>query len=350
MKSPVSAGLFLYYLSRIENEIASSRTLAYICNMSSSSQSANHQAKIVSVLVAIFLWFFVVTDVVYFFDMDIPLKVIGLNENKALVSPIPKSVNVRFRGQGQVLLWAYFTLPLSESALFLDVSKIHSLQEFHLSTYFEQHPDLVVLPRDFDMEFINIVRPETVWVDLEESVSRNIPVKPDLQLNTAPGYVIVGGIRFMPDSIRVKGAETLVNQVKILKTAPLKLDNVVNDIFMDLPVKIETTLPLSYSDNKIRISADVQSIGTRQISQIPISIMNVPPGMKPIAIPDKIDLTLEGGQDILLTFKPENFRAVFDFGKSWSPEQRQYPLEIETPVGVRRISSVHPEKVEIILR
>jgi len=318
--------------------------------MPGSSQPGNLQAKIVSVIVAVFLWFFVVTDVVYFFDMDIPLKVIGLNENKALVKPIPKSASVRFRGQGQVLLWAYFTLPLSESALYLDVSKIHSLQEYHLSTYFEQHPDLVVLPRDFDMEFINIVQPETVWVNLEESISRNIPVKPDLQLNTAPGYIIVGGIQFMPDSIRVKGAETLVNQVRVLKTGPLKLDNVVNDIFMDLPVKIETSLPLSYSANKIRLSADVQSIGTRQINRIPVSIINVPPEMKPIAIPDKIDLTLEGGQDILLTFKPENFSVVFDFAKSWSPEQRQYPLEIETPDGVRRISGVHPEKVEIILR
>ena len=318
--------------------------------MPGSSQPGNLQAKIVSVIVAVFLWFFVVTDVVYFFDMDIPLKVIGLNENKALVKPIPKSASVRFRGQGQVLLWAYFTLPLSESALYLDVSKIHSLQEYHLSTYFEQHPDLVVLPRDFDMEFINIVKPETVWVNLEESISRNIPVKPDLQLNTAPGYVIVGGIQYMPDSIRVKGAETLVNQVRVLKTAPLKLDNVVNDIFMDLPVKIETSLPLSYSANKIRLSADVQSIGTRQINRIPVSIINVPPEMKPIAIPDKIDLTLEGGQDILLTFKPENFSVVFDFAKSWSPEQRQYTLEIETPDGVRRISGVHPEKVEIILR
>lgn len=312
--------------------------------------SGTIQAKIVSAIVAIFLWFFVVTDVVYFFDMDIPLKVIGLNENKALVNPLPKSVKVRFRGQGQVLLWAYFTLPFSESALFLDVSKIHTLQEFHLSPYFEQHPDLVVLPRDFDMEFINIVKPETVWVNLEESMSRMVPVKPDLQLNTAPGYLIVGGIRYMPDSIRVKGAETLVNQVKFLKTAPLKLDNVVNDIFMDLPVKIETTFPLSYSANKIRVSADVQSIGTRQINQVPINILNVPAGLRPIAIPDKVNLTLEGGQDILLTFNPENFQVNFDFAKSWSPEQRQYPMEIETPVGVQRISSVYPEKVEIILR
>lgn len=308
------------------------------------------QAKIVSVIVAVFLWFFVVTDVVYFYDIDVPLKVIGLNENKALIKPLPETVKMRFRGKGQVLIWAYFTMPFSESAVYLDVSKVHRLQEFQLNTYFEQHPDLLVLPRDFDLDFINVVKPETVWVNLEESISRKIPVVPELNLQPAPGYMIVGGVQYKPDSIVVKGAETLVNQIRVLKTAPLNLDNIVNDIFMDLPVKMDMRRPLSYSSNKIHITADVQSIGTRQIEAVPVRIVNVPEDIRPIAIPDQVNLTIEGGQDVLPTLGPEHFKVSFDFGTNWSPDVRRYPLEIETPHGVQRISSVYPEKVEIVLR
>lgn len=318
--------------------------------MAKRTHRGNLQAIIVSVIVAIFLWFFVVTDVVYFYDIDVPLKVIGLTENKALVKPIPETVKMRFRGKGQVLIWAYFTMPMSESSVFLDVSKVHRLQEYQLNTYFEQHPDLLVLPRDFDLDFINVVSPETVWVHLEERVTRKIAVAPQVDIQAAPGYMIVGGMRYSPDSIEVTGAETLVEQIRVLKTAPLALTDVVNDIFMDLPVKLETHQPLSYSDNKIHVTADVQSIGMRQIENIPVQIINVPAGLRPVAIPDHINLTIEGGQDILLTLGRENFRVTFDFEARWLPDVRRYAPEIETPHGVQRISSVYPEKVEIVLR
>lgn len=318
--------------------------------MAKRTHRSNLQAIIVSVIVAIFLWFFVVTDVVYFYDIDVPLKVIGLTQNKALVKPIPETVKMRFRGKGQVLIWAYFTMPMSESSVFLDVSKVHRLQEFHLNTYFEQHPDLLVLPRDFDLDFINVVSPETVWVHLEESITRKIPVAPEVDLQAAPGYMIVGGVRYSPDSIDVTGAETLVDQIRVLKTAKLELTDVVNDIFMDLPVKLDTHQPLSYSENKIHVTADVQSIGTREIEDVPIRITNVPAGFRPVAIPDHVTLTIEGGQDVLLTLGPEHFRAIFDFEAHWSPEIRRYSPEIETPNGIQRISSVYPDKVEIILR
>lgn len=318
--------------------------------MAKRTHRGNLQAKIVSVIVAIFLWFFVVTDVVYFYDIDVPLKVIGLTQNKALVKPIPETVKMRFRGKGQVLIWAYFTMPMSGTAVYLDVSKVNRVQEFQLNTYFEQHPDLLVLPRDFDMDFINVVSPETVWVNLEERITRKIPVVPEVDLQAAPGYMIVGGVRYAPDSIEVTGAETLVEQIRVLKTAPLELTDVVNDIFMDLPVKLDTRQPLTYSQNKIRLTADVQSIGTRQIEDIPVQIINVPLGFRPVAIPDHVTLTIEGGQDILLTLGPEHLRVLFDFETNWSPDVRRYQPEIETPSGVQRVSRVFPEKVEIVLR
>jgi len=299
---------------------------------------------------AIFLWFFVVTDVVYFYDIEVPLKVIGLNDQKALVKPLPQSVKVRFRGKGQVLLWAYFTLPFSESALFLDVSKVHNLQEYHLNSYFALHPDLVVLPRDFDMEFINVVKPDTVWVSLEERILKNVQVRPELDIKPAAGYMIVGGIVVSPDSIQVQGAATLVDQLTQLKTPPLHLTNVVNDIFIDLPLKINANDPLKYSQPTVRVSADIQSIGTREIKQVPVTIQNIPAEINPVAIPGAVDLKVEGGQDILITLSPENFKVWFDFGKNWSPEKREYALQVETPGGVARISSVTPKKVEIIQR
>ena len=128
------------------------------------------------------------------------------------------------------------------------------------------------------------------------------------------------------------------------------LTNVVNNIFIDLPLKINAHDPLNYSQRTVRISADVQSIGTREIKQVPVTIENIPAEINPVAIPDAVDLKVEGGQDILMTLSPENFKVWFDVGENWSPAKREYTLEVETPGGIARISSVTPEKVEIIQR
>ena len=146
---------------------AQGRFRYYIGMMFKKAFTMDVQIKLGSLLLAVLLWFFVVTDIEYFFDLEIPLKVEGLTEDKALNNEIPQVIKGRFRGKGHSLLWARMTLPASETGLVLDLTKTKNTQVYYLDKYFVDHPDRFILPRDYNLDLIHIVEPESIWVSVE---------------------------------------------------------------------------------------------------------------------------------------------------------------------------------------
>ncbi len=169
------------------------------------------QIKLGSLVLAVLLWFFVVTDIEYFFDIEIPLRVDGLSEEKAFNNELPEVVTARFRGKGHTLLWAEMTMPLSETGLVLDLSKTKNTQVYYLNEYYEEHPDKFILPRDYNLELISIVEPESVWVSVEKLAEKELNVNAHVDLKVAEGYMLIGGVNVNPARIKVRGPASLLN-------------------------------------------------------------------------------------------------------------------------------------------
>ncbi|MCK4352799.1 hypothetical protein KAW65_05260 [candidate division WOR-3 bacterium] len=66
--------------------------------------TANLGLKIFSLLIALLLWFYVMTERVYEKTLIIPLSFVNLSENLSFAEQPPKSVKVRIRGKGKELI------------------------------------------------------------------------------------------------------------------------------------------------------------------------------------------------------------------------------------------------------
>lgn len=297
---------------------------------------------------AILLWFFVVTDIEYFFDLQIPLKVEGLATEKAFNNEIPELITARFRGKGHTLLWANMTMPLSETGLKLDLTKTRNTQVYHLNEYFKDHPDKFIIPRDYNLELIHIVEPESVWVSVEPMAHKELNVKVQVEITPALGYMMVGEINVEPTKVMVHGPVSLLESMTSIAVPPHTIRDVNADVAIILPIKLEPEQLFSLDTKEVTLTADIQSIGSVEFQNISIRLENIPPGIEVSVIPQLIGLEVEGGLDRLLELKPEDFTVSFDYGANWNPDEQLYVPEALLPIGVQRVSRFIPEKIEIV--
>ncbi|MCF7823961.1 MAG: hypothetical protein K9N35_07275 [Candidatus Marinimicrobia bacterium] len=306
------------------------------------------QIKLGSLLLAVLLWFFVVTDIEYFFDLEIPLRIEGLSADKAFNNEIPKTVTGRFRGKGHTLLWASMTMPLSETGLLLDLSKTKNTQVYYLNEYFNEHPDRFILPRDYSLDLIEIVQPESIWVSVEKMEHKELNVNIQADIVPALGYMTVGDIKVTPTKVVVSGPSSLLQQMTSITVPTLELHDVDTDVLVSLPLVLEPQQLFSLDVSSVTVSADIQSIGSVEFQNIPIRLENVPPGVEVSVIPNVIGLEAEGGLDRMLDLKPEDFIVTFDYSENWDQEKHLYVPEAKLPMGVKRVNRFIPEKIEIV--
>jgi hypothetical protein len=306
------------------------------------------QIKLGSLVLAVLLWFFVVTDIEYFFDIEIPLRVDGLSEEKAFNNELPEVVTARFRGKGHTLLWAEMTMPLSETGLVLDLSKTKNTQVYYLNEYYEEHPDKFILPRDYNLELISIVEPESVWVSVEKLAEKELNVNAHVDLKVAEGYMLIGVVNVNPARIKVRGPASLLNELTSIDVPSLSLVNVDTDVNQTLPISLEPKQLFSIDTSMVTITADIQSIGTVAFYNINIRLDNVPSNVEVSVIPQTIGVEVEGGLDRLLELGSADFTLSFDYGANWTPEQLMYVPEAVLPMGVQRVNRFIPDKIEIV--
>lgn len=306
------------------------------------------QIKIGSLFLAVLLWFFVITDIEYFFDLDIPLRVEGLSEDKAFNDEIPELITARFRGKGHTLLWANMTMPLSETGLTLDLSKTKNTQIYYLNDYVNDHPDKFIIPRDYNLDLIYIVQPESIWVSVERMSSKDLNVKVQADIIPTLGYMMVGDISLEPTKVTAYGPESMLSNMTSISVPALKLMDVNADVSIRLPISLEPKQLFSLDTSEVTLTADIQSIGSVEFHNISIRLENVPRGVEVSVTPQLIGLEAEGGLDRLLELNPEDFTVSFDYGANWTPENQLYVPEAVLPMGVQRVSRFFPEKIEIV--
>ncbi len=301
------------------------------------------QIKLGSLLLAILLWFFVVTDSEYFYDLDIPLRIDGLAKDKALNNELPEFIKARFRGKGHTLLWASMTMPV------LDLAKTKNTQVYYLNKYYGEHPDRLILPRDYKLDLLHIVEPESIWVSVEAMTQKELNVNVQADIVPALGYMLVGDIKVEPSQVMVHGPVSLLKELTSITVPPFQVSDVDVDVSVSLPISLEPSQLFSLDTSAVNLSADIQSIGAVEFYNIPVRLENVPRNVEISVIPQLIGLEAEGGLDRLLELKSEDFVISFDYRAHWNQNVQMYtPEAVSLPIGVKRINRFIPDKIEIV--
>ncbi len=298
---------------------------------------------------ATFLWMFVVSNNDYVTIMNVPIEVRNLNERKkAYKKEIPQSIKVRLKGSGRAI---FKTLLLKDFVpdfkLVIDLDRISEEYDFYLNEYYDKYPQKISIPSAFELQYIEVVYPDSIHISLDEYMVRYVPVQSQVLVNPSPGYIKVGIPILDSSMVKIAGAKEAVQSINFVQT---KKDTILD---VDHPINTRIALErlkdvlIEYSFLSIKFTQDIQAISERIISEVPVKITNNIPGLVVRRNPSTVSLTIVGGVDYIAQVQPLDINVFINFTSEWSPKRQFYEPKVIVPSGIISWRDLTPRNIEL---
>jgi len=301
--------------------------------------TSNLKIKLIVLAIALFVWLFVKTEDNYKYTLDIPIRVTNLRSNQIIENVLPQYVTVTVWGKGKALV---SLLIRRDASYVLDVSSIHKQKRVALDR------NSIRLPRKTDIEFFNIVTPESVNVVIAELIEKKVPVITDIEIETIPGYSSIDNFIIEPESVVVRGPFATTDSITAIRTEKKVYKKIKHDFNKKLNLVFPQQKHVKLMTEEIDVFVDVQKLMEKQIVEIPVEVRNQPENIRVTAAPSTLSLVLEGGAEQLLVVTQNDVKAYLDYEKIKGSKEKYHLAYIVTPDGVR-YRDVKPKRFKIVV-
>lgn len=177
------------------------------------------------------------------------------------------------------------------------------------------------------MRLIDIEK-DTLFFDFQEVISKEVPVKPQLQLNLAQNYLLDGKLEITPSTVIIKGPRNEVDTISYVKSSRIDLTDLTSDFSrkatLSIPVGLRYT---SFSATSVTLAGKVTRFSEKMIS-VPIKVLNLPNGTAIKMFPDKVSILCKGTLNSLKNLKESDFEVIADFGKGKNNKSKELTLNL----------------------
>jgi len=293
-----------------------------------------------SVIFGILVWLSVALQEEYTITVTAPFFVEGIPPGLALSSPVPRSIQFRFRGEG----WRLASLSLGATP------------ELHFRYVASGTEPMILTAEDF-LEGIGHragialldVRPDSVRLETDRRVERRIPVVPSYAITFREGYGQIGVAQIQPESVAVSGAATVLRHLDRWPTQRVTFRDIRTSLDVEVPLARSETYDLDFSVSAVRLRIEVQAFAERTLSGIPVEIHGVPLTQEVLFIPPKIELVVRGGIQRLSAVELQDVLAWVDYQTVIADTTGIIDFHVRTPDGIQLVQK-RPERLRYIIR
>ena len=172
----------------------------------------NFGLKVTALVMAIILWFFVVSRGQSEISIDVPVELKNIPQGLESIKQGVKSVNVSLKGQDRILR----NMKPSDVRVHVDLSKAKKGK----GIYYINKDDVKLSPT------INItgITPSSVWIVLEKTIIKTVPVSAIMAGSPRKGFV-VSSVEVLTKDVAIEGVRTEIDKVKFLSTEPVDVSD-----------------------------------------------------------------------------------------------------------------------------
>ena len=211
---------------------------------------------------------------------------IEMPEDKCLLLMPPSDVEAELRGTGWDLMLEHFyhsRIPvfismLDNTSLYLNQNRMRT--EIRSSLRFSA----------IDVLSVNY---ENLEIELDQKVSKRVPVVLEKDLQFSPGNQLRQVPTLSPDSITLTGHAKVIDSLVFWPTNTLSLTDVKSSTSVSVPLEMAPPA-LQLGVDQIKVDLEVEQF-TEKTIYIPVTINHVPEGDSLKVFPDKIQLTCQVG-------------------------------------------------------
>ncbi len=295
---------------------------------------------IASVIFAIGLWLTVNLGFDYTTTKDIPIVIQNLADDIALRNTPPEYVRARIRGEG----WKLLGMKIGGDTKYLiDLENKRSTITLQTS---DDLSDRIRIPGGID---ITEISPSQLTLELKPSTERHIPIEPVLDVTFRNGFDRVGPVSVFPESVMIRGAESVVGAINSWKTEPIILRDIREPVQKTVNLSDTYSRIISLSEGTCKVQFDVQWIAEKTIAGLQIGVEGIPANREVILIPPRMDVIIRGGIDRLAPIEKDSFSVQIYYRDILADTSGAVIPQIEGPKDVRIVQRT-PERLHYVIR
>ena len=299
-----------------------------------------HSLKLLSLLCGCLVWFAVVSREETRTEIELPVKIINLQENMALVEPPPKTLAVQLEGKTISLIH----LKINRSAsLEIDLKGMPLGQSRIMSDQIR-----FISPGMPEIKMLRIRQTSQLNVDLDARIELKVPVLPKLDVQPAPGFTLLGEPDIKPDSIWVSGARNTVAKIKHIPTKEISVTNLKWSNSLPIQLDLSSLSPIvDITDTSVFVQIKIEPLDHKIFSGIPVRLIGGFDRSIYSLLPARADIEVSGGKELLSKIDPQNINLYIEFSRFSIENTDELKPTVHIPYPVTNWH-VLPEKFRLI--
>jgi YbbR domain-containing protein len=282
----------------------------------------NRLLKLLSVLLAIALWFAVSGEERTETTLNMTLEMINLHHTLMATSEVPPAIQVRVVGPRSIVN---------------SLSQTRLTETLDLAGYKSGRHTFYLGPNSFSFpRGVQVIRiqPNPINLTLAATMTQTLPIKPVLDNNPPEGYEVVS-VQTRPAQVTVKGPYPELAELNFLPTLPIDLSHFKENavIATDLDFK---NLHLALKE-PVTILADIRvspKTLTRTLVGIPVVADSQPGKLSPA----QVTLTIKGPWPQVKNLTADDLKVRVDTS-NLAPGRHRLNVSVNLPDGVSLVRS-----------
>lgn len=271
----------------------------------------------------------------------IETQYVDLPQSYGLTSETPRSFELKVTGTARDLRK---TKSIFKDGLKLSGSQIAESgdEQFLPPAYIES---LVNKKLPQDVILLEIMS-DTLYLKLKKLASKKVPVSLNIKVNYASMHDGFGQIETEPDSVIISGSESLIKQIKDVKTQAILLQNVSDTIRKSVELQTENGIYAFPKNIKLMIPAERF---TEKSVELAPSIQNLPDTVNFISFPKKAQITFRVGLRNYDKVTASDFSLTADFEEIAAKKPSYYtPVAAKFPDYIKNVN-ISPQSFEYLI-
>ena len=271
-------------------------------------------------------------------EFKIPVRLSGVPRNAVITGELPDTVRVTVRDKGFTLVTYDFRPLVFRFSNYADedegkgVIPLTDVQKQVLSQMYGSSKLLQVKPGAFDFYFTY-------------GTSKKVPVVFRGKITTNKSYYLAH-TEFYPSMVTVYANKQQLDKLQTVEIEPFNYRNLQDTIRQ--AVKIRKIRGVKIVPPTVRLSV-YPDVLTEEAIDVPITAINMPPGMVLRTFPSKVTVRFTIGASLFRTIKPNLFKVVVDYEELAANPSDKCTLQLRSvPRSVSK-ASLEIERVDYLL-
>lgn len=293
---------------------------------------------LVSIIFAIIIWISISLSNQYYTTIEVPLQLINFPPGFSFGTKVPDNVVIKLKAKGWKLIGINFS---KELEYLVSVGKDTGKTSINLINSVSENSWI-----SSDVEIIEIF-PNAINIFVDKVAQKKLPVEVNFDLTFKEGFGLAEPIVTTPDSVYVLGSLSLLKNYQSVKTVSKSFSD-LDEKFVEI-VSLKKINGLNLKTSQVEVFFNVQKIVDKEFTELPVEIFDLPPDRDVLFIPNKINVTVRGGIEILGKLNKEDFKIFCNYKDALEDTTGSLIPSIILPKNSQIVFS-DPEKIKFIIK